>query len=350
MAVFANGVGDFGERRLKNWEIYRSWGRLVAAHGLAAVTMDAEAGRTPERLAQVVEHLRQGRLADVDGTRIGLWACSANVTTALPYAMGQAPLRAAVFYYGTGEAPKPRPGLPVFYVLAGKDSPALNAGIRRAWASAVEAGAPWTMVLAPQLPHAFDALVESAASRDLVRDTLEFLVRQLGPRPADPAPSAARQALTHSFGWEWPQAAEAYASILKEAPGDRDALRQYARALGRAGRADEAIAVFRSVVEKGQDDAATRLELGNLLLDTGRPREAVAEYDAALARGGPAGVLNYNAACALAKAGSPEEALARIERAVGADFGTRARYEADEDLVALRGDPRFAALLARLAR
>lgn len=350
VVVFANGVGDFGQRRLKNWEIYRSWGRLVAAHGLAAVTMDAEAGRTAERLAQVVEHLRQGRVAGVDGARIALWACSGNVTTALPYALGTAPLRAAVFYYGTGAAPNPRQDLPVFYVLAGKDSPSLNAGIRRAWASAVEAGAPWTMVLAPQLPHAFDALVESAASRDLVKDTLEFLVRQLGPARAEPAPSPARQALIHSFGWEWPQAAAAYAAILKETPDDRDALLQYARALSRAGRGAEAAGVFRALIEKGGDDAPMHLELGNVLLGNGRFVEAVAEYDLALARGGPAGVLNYNAACALAKAGHREEALERLERAITAGFGTRSQYTADEDLASLHGDPRWAGLLSRLAR
>jgi len=347
--VFVNGVGDFGDRRLKNWEIYRSWARLMAAHGVAAVTMEAEAGRTAERLAQLVDQLSQGRFDGVDPKRIALWACSANVATALPYAMAKAPLRAAVIYYGAGETPAPRKDLPILYVMAGKDSPNLNAGIRRSWAAAMDAGVPWTMVLAPELPHAFDALVETAASRDLVKDTVTFLVRNLAPAQPAPKASPARQALTYSFGNEWAKAADAYAALLKEAPGDRDLLRWYGRALARSGRTDEAIQTYRREMEQGSDDIQIHQELANLLLEQKRYADAVAEYDAVLARGGAAGPPNFNAACALALAGRKDDAFARLEKAVAANYGTRDQYASDEDLASLRTDARFAALLARLS-
>ena len=51
--------------------------------------------------------------------------------------------------------------------MSGRDAPPLNAGIRRLWTTAAEQDVPWTMVLAHDLPHAFDALVESAESRRL---------------------------------------------------------------------------------------------------------------------------------------------------------------------------------------
>lgn len=200
VVLFANGVGDVGPRKLKDWEIYQSWARLVAAHGAAAATMEAEGGRTGERIAQAVAHLRdRGAVHGVDGTRIALWACSANVTAALPYAMGDAPLRAAVVYYGFADVGV-RADLPVFYVLAGKDAPALNDGIRRLWAKAVERAAPWTMVLASELPHAFDALVDSDRSRAVVRDTVQFLVRHLQPAAPAAEMPLARRALAHASG------------------------------------------------------------------------------------------------------------------------------------------------------
>jgi tetratricopeptide (TPR) repeat protein len=351
VVLFANGVGDPAPRKLKDWEIYRTWARLLAAHGVAAATMEAEAGRTSERIAQAVDYLgREGAALGLDPERIGLWACSGNVTSALPYAMGQGPLRAAVLYYGFAEVTKLRPDLPVFYVMAGKDSPTLNDGIRRLWAAATQQTAPWTMLLAPELPHAFDALVESAGSIGLVKDTVAFLVRALGRPAATPEPSLARRALTHSFGWEWDRAAEAYAAIVAATPRDTEARRQLARALSRTGRAAEAIGELRQAIALGEDGGFVRFELANLLIAEKQYADAVAEYDAALARGWPPGLANYNAACALARLGQLEEAFGRLEQAIVAGFGARSQIETDQDLAPLRGDPRFAALLGRVRR
>ena len=349
VVVFANGVGDVGPRRLKDWEIYRSWARLMAAHGVAGVTMEAEGGRTAERIAQVVEHLRRnGHSLGVDPDRVALWACSANVPPALPYAMGDAPLRAAVFYYGTGNASRLRTDLPVLYVMAGKDAPNLNEGIRRLWSAAAQQTAPWTMVLARDLPHAFDGLVESRPSRELVSDTVEFLVRELRPREPAGSVALARRALAHSYGLEWPQAAEAYALIAKEEPRNATVRRQLGRALARSGKPSEATAELRRAMEMGEDGAGLHLEMAGLLLASGRHAEAVIAYDAAVARGGPAGVASYNAACALAHLGRVDEAFARLEKAVAAGFTSRAQFENDDDLKPLHADPRWSALLTRL--
>ncbi len=348
VVVFANGVGDGVAGKLKDWEIYRTWARLMAAHGVAAVTMEAEPGRTPERIAQVVEHVRRdGRALGLDPDRIGLWACSANVTNALPYAMGPSPLRAAVFYYGTAAPPALRTDLPVFYVMAGRDAPPLVEGTRVLWTRAAHEGVPWTMVLAHDMPHAFDALVESAPSRQLVQDTVTFLVRHLGPEEPAPAASPARKALTHAFGWQWKEAAEDYATFVAESPRDRDAWRQYARALARTGRGPQAIGAYRKVMELGDDGVGVRLELAGVLLAEKQYDAAVAENDAAIARGGSAGVAHFNAAKALALAGRAEAALERLEKAAAAGFATPARIEADEDLASLRGHPRYRALLDR---
>jgi len=345
VVVFANGVGDGVLGKLKEWEIYRSWARLMAAHGVAAVTMEAEPGRTASQLAQGVDFLRrQGRALGLDPERIGLWACSANVTPALPYAMGDSPLRAAVFYYGTATVTTLRQDLPVFYVMSGRDAPVLIDGERQLWTTAIQQRVPWTMVLARDLPHAFDALVDSAESRQLVQDTVAFLVRQLAPTPPAPDVSPARAALAHAYGWEWAQAVEDYGSIVAREPADREARRQHARALRMAGRGREAIDELRKAIELG-DDASVRFELADLLLAEKQYQASVTECDAAIARGGAAGVAHYRAARALALAGQAEAAIDRLEKAAAAGFATRQRVEAEADLASLRGHPRYQALV-----
>lgn len=53
----------------------------------------------------------------------------------------------------------------------------------------------------------------------------------------------------------------------------------------------------------------------------------------------------YNAACVHAVLGDTDRAIERLERAVALGWGDRAWIENDSDLAVLRSDPRFAALL-----
>ncbi|MFN0243167.1 MAG: TPR end-of-group domain-containing protein [Planctomycetota bacterium] len=59
---------------------------------------------------------------------------------------------------------------------------------------------------------------------------------------------------------------------------------------------------------------------------------------------------HYNLACSLALLGSAAEALDELESAVRLGYDDAEHLTADEDLVSLRGDPRFVALLERLQR
>src|SRR5262249_41257262 len=127
VVVFVNGVG----RNLKDWEIYKSWLRVVAARGSAAVMAESRRGHEREDLLALLATLaRDGKKLGIDATRIGIWACSANVTVAVPAVMDDAPagVRAAVLYYGTGKAAKLRTDLPVLHVLARRDGRALLDG------------------------------------------------------------------------------------------------------------------------------------------------------------------------------------------------------------------------------
>jgi len=51
--VFINAVGDREDNKVKSWAIYQSWPRLVAAHGMIGISMDADGARVQESLRGV---------------------------------------------------------------------------------------------------------------------------------------------------------------------------------------------------------------------------------------------------------------------------------------------------------
>ena len=86
----------------------------------------------------------------------------------------------------------------------------------------------------------------------------------------------------------------------------------------------------------------------SVLHQVGRVDEARAIARRALALGGDEWSTLYNLACYHAFAGEPEVALDLLERAMAAGGGNPEWLRQDPDFVALRGQPRFEALVARI--
>src|SRR5262245_5502787 len=57
--LFLNAIGDRLPDRVKEWGIYSSWPRLIAAHGMAGVSMDCDGERIPECLGAVLGFLER---------------------------------------------------------------------------------------------------------------------------------------------------------------------------------------------------------------------------------------------------------------------------------------------------
>ncbi|WP_437316179.1 alpha/beta hydrolase [Sorangium sp. So ce385] len=205
--IFVSGYPDPGFEsvfgcKLKESGQYTSWGRLLAASGLVAITYT---NRDPVAdLDALLRHVRQNAASlGIDEGRLGVWAGSGNVPRALAALMEGAsgPFRAAVLCYGlmldAGEPAtvaqaaaqfgfaNPCGGrsiddvpldLPLFIARAGQDRmPHLNETIDRFVAGALARNLPITVVNHPTGPHAFDLLDESEASREVVRRMVEFL-------------------------------------------------------------------------------------------------------------------------------------------------------------------------------
>lgn len=205
--VFVTGYSDVGFQKmlgckLKDMESYISWGQLTAASGMVAIAYSAvePAADTDALLQYVRQHAAS---LGIDENRIGVWACSGNVSNALSVLMneGRNYLKCAVLCYGvmldlegytsTAESAKrfgfvnssagksvadlPR-DLSLFIVRAGKDEmPHLNETLDRFLAKAVSFNLPITFTNHPTAPHAFDVLDDSETSREVIRQILAFM-------------------------------------------------------------------------------------------------------------------------------------------------------------------------------
>jgi dienelactone hydrolase len=206
--VFVSGLRDPGVvsmfgKPLKDWASYVGWARLVAASGVVGVTYT---NREPADVTALLSHLRaDADSLGIDPTRIGVWACSGNVPTALAL-VAREPLACAAFLYGylldldgatcVAEAAAqfhfaaPAVSLdelsremPMLVVRAGLDAtPGLDATLQRFVAAARARHLALSLLDHPQAPHAFDLVDDSPATHAVVEKVLDFLQRELTRR------------------------------------------------------------------------------------------------------------------------------------------------------------------------
>ena len=260
---------DAGNRRLptlvffnravgaeRSGEFHSSWARVAASRGIVAVLPDIRGGREVADFQLLLGHLAaRGAALGIDKDAIAVFAGSGNVSAAFPFVEDpkQTSIKAAVMYHGTGPVTQFRLDLPVLYVRAGLDRPALNQGITELAALAVTQNAPLTLLNHPSGYHAFEAANDDDATRDVMEQTLSFVRRATaagfqaavarGVREA----SAAGYLLTRAHG----KAAQIYGELVAVRP---DAVRlrlSYGEALLGDGQFAAACAEFEKLKGKG---------------------------------------------------------------------------------------------------
>jgi acetyl esterase/lipase len=203
-----SGFEAFVGCKFKEMESCISWGQLMAASGVAAITYT---NREPAAdLHALLQHVRGNAAAlGIDENRIGVWASSGNGPLALSVLMEDAReyLKCAVLCYpytldlegstGVAEAAgrfgfvnpcagKPLDDLPqdvpLFIARAGQDQmPRLNETLDRFLVSALARNLPVTFANHRTAPHAFDLLDDSEITREIIRQTLGFMRFHLLP-------------------------------------------------------------------------------------------------------------------------------------------------------------------------
>jgi tetratricopeptide (TPR) repeat protein len=118
--------------------------------------------------------------------------------------------------------------------------------------------------------------------------------------------------------------------------------------LMREGRPRHAAAAFSRSLEKKPDYLPSLFEVGYAQVLAGDANSALESFRRAATVEEAAPGIHYNLACLLARRGETDGALAALWTAVTKGYADLGQVEADPDLDALRADPRFEGVVARL--
>ena len=187
VVIFVNGFVDeefqkmFG-CKLKDSGPSISWGQLVAASGMIAIMYETH---DPDvDIHDLLNYTRaNGSWLRVDKDRICLWASSASPPTALialtdTSAEYHDSLACAIIYYGIippVSVDDLSADIPLFIVKAGKDDAFLNIKLDKFVEKAREANIPLEFVDYEDGIHGFDYWQDTDESREIIKQTLEFM-------------------------------------------------------------------------------------------------------------------------------------------------------------------------------
>jgi acetyl esterase/lipase len=202
--------------RPKDWGFFQSWGRLLAASGLVAVTFTHRQAGPPDMLLTeaaadvhaAIQFVRQNALQwSADGDRVGVaaWSLGGVLLSGLlrekpaylrcilafcPMLDLQqwAPPAAEPAVLATLKAFSPVASLqaqegvpPMFIARAGRDGiPLLNDGLDRFVSGALGANVPLTLMNHPEGIHGFDNQNHDDRSREILRAAIAFARNHLG--------------------------------------------------------------------------------------------------------------------------------------------------------------------------
>jgi acetyl esterase/lipase len=201
--------GAGADLRPKDWGVFRSWGRLLAASGMVAAVFTHRLAPPPNSLLaeaasdlnDAIYFVRKNALkwnADPDRVCVMVWSAGGPLMTGL---LREKPswLRCVVGLYPLLDLQQYAPGAPpevgaflrsfspiscmgeggalppVFVARAGRDSiPLLNDALDRFVSAALVANACITLVNHPDGAHGFDNQNDDERTREILRSALEF--------------------------------------------------------------------------------------------------------------------------------------------------------------------------------
>ena len=383
--VFLNAIGETNEQmKVKDWGIYSTWPRLIAAYGYVGISMECDGNRVIESIKGVFSFIeKEGAKYNVDASRLGVYAASANVTQSVNYLMSAEAspgIKAAVLYYGRQPQGPYRKDLPVLFVVPEGD---VRGGYTTFWNEVLKNNAPWRLHMATGLIHAFDAFNDNDNARMVIKETISFWKNHLDIIPPHSWPnSEGREVLAAQYGGETEKAATLLKGWVNDHPDDARALAQYGASLQRLKQFDEAEQALKKSISidptnvhaqsdlvivlyaKGRDEEAERLvadatkagklngnsyaNIGFSLFVINNHKVGVKYFEKAIAAGTPRSFDYYNLGCGYAILGEKEKSFVALEKAVSMGYNSKDQYVNDPDLNSLHSDKRYEQLVAKL--
>jgi tetratricopeptide (TPR) repeat protein len=384
--IFLNGIGENpGQAKVKSWGIYKTWPQLMAANGFIGISMETDRTRVQESMQALFKFLSEkGNSLNIDATKLGVYAASANVNQSATFLMKEDTykgIKAAVLYYGGVPQGPYRKDLPVLFVISEGD--VARNGYTNLWTEVLKNNAPWTVQMATGMPHAFDAFEDTDESRKVVKETISFWKNNLEPvEQPSWQKSLPRSILAASYGHDDVKLIPLLEQWLPEHAADVEALFQYASALKNVRRYDESEKAYRKVIaldpnnvqaltymyllmhtlnrsdeaepflaraEKiGSINKYTYVGMGYTMYGLNKHKEGVRFFEKAV-EADPTGINLYNLACGYARIGEKDNAFLTLGKSVDAGFNSRQQFETDTDLESLRTDARYKVLMERVS-
>jgi dienelactone hydrolase len=251
LVIFNRASG--AERKDPYWV---AWARTAASRDIISILPDLREGKDTSDFRLVLDYvMRRGTSLGIDTSAVAVYAASGNVRTAFP--LFEQPelvsIKAAIIYYGTATITRFRQDLPVLYVRAGLDRPAVNQQITALAALAITQNAPVTLLNNPTGYHAFEMFNDDDVTRAVIEQTLQF-VRRTTSRSYQASLHAGLLEATAAGAvqaGEFHEAASSYAELVRRRPNDARLALSYGEALFGDGRFAPACSTFAGLKGKG---------------------------------------------------------------------------------------------------
>ena len=215
VVLFIHG-GAGPENKAKDWGIFQSWGRLLAAAGLVAAAFTHRFSPPPQSLLaeaasdvdSAINYLRSNAESiHANADRIGVCAWSSGGALLRPLLTKKPQfVRCVLAFYAMLDLQQYAPAgdaaalqlfkefsaitalsedsatmIPIWIARAGRDEfPMLNDAVDRFTARALAVNAPITVINHPSGAHGFDNQNDDERSREIIRSAIEFMRTHLG--------------------------------------------------------------------------------------------------------------------------------------------------------------------------
>ena len=215
VVMFIHG-GAGPENKAKDWGIFQSWGRLLAAAGLVAAAFTHRFSPPPQSLLaeavsdvdSAINYLRSNAESiHANADHIGVCAWSSGGALLRPLLTKKpVSVRCVLAFYAMLDLQQYAPAgdatalqlfkefsaitalaedsatmIPMWIARAGRDEfPMLNDALDRFTARALAVNAPITVINHPSGAHGFDNQNDDARSREIIRSAIEFMRTHLG--------------------------------------------------------------------------------------------------------------------------------------------------------------------------
>jgi predicted esterase len=200
--LFQGDAPDFILKDSRNWGIFQSYGRLLAAHGITAVAFTRRSSQNEKRYNDAEEDITalmdfiqvHASSYNIDKDRIILWTFSFGALLGISWALPRPKpyIKGIVSYYGLLASKNPRHSpvdnlgtmksldFPILLAKGEKDMQRIKQSNDLFYTIAKNKSIDITFLSHESGGHSFDVLNDNERTREIIKETLEFVKKCAG--------------------------------------------------------------------------------------------------------------------------------------------------------------------------